>query len=51
MTAREVRKYGVSAIIGPCELCMYRDSCKDIQIGFKKPKDCDGPFYRYEDQY
>ena len=51
MTADEVRKYGLSDIIGPCVLCMYRESCDNIAIGFKPDQKCAGPFDRYADQY
>lgn len=51
MTAEEVIKFGLSSAIGPCALCMYKSTCKDILIGFKKPDDCGGPFDRYADQY
>lgn len=47
MTAEEVRKHGISSVIGLCELCCYKNSCKDMLVGFNKPNDCNGPFGRY----
>ena len=52
MTKEEVIKHGLHSVIGLCILCYFRDSCKDIKIGFNKPKDCNGPYdMHYEDRY
>lgn len=51
MTKEEVLKHGLSSEIGLCELCVFRNSCEDIEIGFNKPKDCNGPYERYADKY
>ena len=52
MTKEEVLKHGLSSEIGLCELCCFRNSCKDIEIGFNKPKNCNGPYdMYYEDRY
>ena len=50
MTREEVlTKYGLSAIIGLCELCMYKRTCKDISNDFNPEKNCNGPYSRYDD--
>ena len=52
MTKKEIlEKYGMPSTIGICELCMYKNTCKDILKDFNKPKDCDGPYDRYADQW
>ena len=50
MTKEEVLKnYGVSSVIGICELCEYANSCTEILKDFNKPNSCAGPFFNYED--